>query len=215
MRAALCAGVIVAAIAGAWGMLALAPEPKPAPELALVEIRSWVVAGRGRHMYARITAPDGYEELSTVVEYTGAFMREGYVPPREGSLRDRIVMMERGERVHPFLDIPMDNRLEAVYWVTLDQARELQRDRAFERKYFLLGPNSSSGLRAALESARIPLPSAMRVTGMGGPLGEFPGIELSPGNELAPDQWRAHGLMRGPEPIPSLSGEDAQGANGD
>lgn len=215
MRPALCAMVIVAAILGVWGMLALAPEPTPVPELALVEIRSWVVAGRGRHMYARITAPEGREELSTIVEYTGAFMRGGYVPPRDAALRDRIVMVERGERVYPFLDIPMDNRLEAVYWVTLDQARELQRDRAFDRRYFLLGPNSSSGLRAALEAAGIPLPSAMRVTGMGGPLGEFPGIAQSPGSELTPESWRAHGLLRGPEPAPARSREDSQGADGD
>jgi hypothetical protein len=211
----LLAPVVIAAVLGAWGMLALAPEPRPVPELALVEIRSWIVAGRGRHMYARITAPEGHEELSTIVEYTGAFMREGYVPPRDAALRDRIVMVERGERVYPFLDIPMDNRLEAVHWVTLDQARELQRDRAFERRYFLLGPNSSSGLRAALESAGIPLPSAMRTFGVGGPLGEFPGIGMSPGNELAPDRWRAHGFTRGPEPTPGDSREDAQGANGD
>lgn len=215
MRASLCAMVIVAAIVSAWGMLALAPEPKPAPELALVEIRSWIVAGRGRHMYARITAPESHDELSTVVEYTGAFMRDGYVPPHDASLRDRIVMVERGERVYPFLDIPMDHRLEAVHWVTLDQARELQRDRAFERRYFLLGPNSSSGLRAALEAAGIPLPSAMRQSGVGGPLGEFPGIEMSPGNELAPERWRTHGLMRGPATLPPVSDENAQGASRD
>lgn len=214
-RRLLLVPVVIGAALGAWGMLALAPEPAPEQPLAIVEIRSWVVAGRGRHMYARITAPTGHEALSTVVEYTGAFMRNGYVPPRDAALRDRIVMVERGERVYPFLDIPMDHRLEAVYWVTLEQARELQRDRAFERRYFLLGPNSSSGLRAALESAGIPLPGAMRAPGAGGPLGEFPGIGMSPGDELAPDRWPAHGFTRGPEPAPADSREDAQGANGD
>lgn len=177
------------------------PAPGEADQpLALVEVRSWIVAGQGRHMYARITAPPGHEALSTVVEYTGAFARRGYLPPADPALRDRIVKVARGDRVGPFLAIPMDHRLEAVYWIPLDRARELQRDRAFTGRYFLLGPNSSSGLRAAFESAGLCLPAAVRASG--GALGEFPGVELSPGGELAPERWADFGFRVGPEAAP-------------
>lgn len=182
-------------------MLAVAPTPEDPEAHALVEIRSWVVAGRGRHMYAQITAPPGHEHLSTIVEYTGAFARRGYTPPEDRGRADRIVKVARGDRVYPFLDIPMDHRLEAVYWLPLDAVRELQRDRAFTGRYALLGPNSSSGLRAAFESAGVPLPNALRASG--GVWGEFPGVEFPPGDELAPEVWREHGFRVGPEAVPS------------
>ena len=172
-------------------------EPEP---LARVELRSWVVAGRGRHLYAQITAPPGFEHLDTVVEYTGAFARRGYTPPPAREDRDRIVKVARGDRVWSVLPIPPDHRLEAVYWAPLSAVAELQRDRAFESRYFLLGPNSTSGLRAAFESAGLALPA--HVLERGGPLGEFPGIETLPGVEIAGDQWGRFGFVAGPEPAP-------------
>lgn len=185
------------------GLLASgASRPAPTPEpLARVELRSWVVAGHGRHLYAQIVAPPGYEELDTVVEYTGAFARRGYSPPAARDDRDRIVKVARGDRVWSLLPIPPDHRLEALYWVPLDVAAELQRDRAFAARYFLLGPNSTSGLRAAFEGAGLWLPA--HVASSGGPLGEFPGVEFLPGDELARDQWPRFGLLAGPEPIPA------------
>jgi hypothetical protein len=36
------------------------------------------------------------------------------------------------------------------------------------------------------------------VTAAGGPLGEFPGIRFSPGDEIDPDDWPAFGLPDGP-----------------
>ncbi len=201
MRSLGAALVLLFAVIGAVTMLALAPTPVEPEALALVEIRSWVVAGRGRHMYAQITAPPGHEHLSTIVEYTGAFARRGYAPPEDRGRADRIVKVARGDRVYPFLDIPMDHRLEAVYWLPLDTVRELQRDRAFTGRYALLGPNSSSGLRAAFESAGVPLPAALRNSG--GAWGEFPGVERLPGEELHADAWREHGFRIGPEPVPS------------
>ncbi|MGP1310625.1 MAG: hypothetical protein ACTS27_10550 [Phycisphaerales bacterium] len=200
MRVAAQIAVLLFALLGAGFVLALAPAPtEPAP-LALVEVRSWVVLGRGRHMYARITAPPGHERLSTVVEYTGAFMRSGYVRPEAFIDQDRIVKARRGERVLPMLDVPMDQRLEAVYWLPLETIEELQRDRAFAARYFLTGPNSSSGLRAAFESSGIPLPSAM--FGLGGVLGEFPGIEYLPGAEIEARDWPRIGFADGPEASP-------------
>lgn len=173
-------------------------DPEP---LARVELRSWVVAGRGRHLYAQITAPPGFEQLDTVVEYTGAFARRGYTPPPLREERDRIVKVARGDRVWSFLPIPPDHRLEAVYWVPLSVVAELQRDRAFETRYFLLGPNSTSGLRAAFEGAGLSLPT--HVMERSGPLGEFPGVESLPGIEIVDDDWRRYGFMTGPEPTPA------------
>jgi len=160
-------------------------------------------------MYARITAPPGHEHLSTVVEYTGAFARRGYTSPADPARRDRIVKVARGDRVGPFLNIPPDNRLEAVYWLPLDAARNLQRDRAFEARYALLGPNSSSGLRAAFESSGVPLPASLRDAG--GAFGQFPGVDMTPGAELPAGRWPDYGFTSGPEPTPS--DEDAQRAN--
>ncbi len=195
------ASVLVLALAAIGMLAAVSSTPPDDPDpLALVEIRSWVVAGRGRHMYAQITSPPGHEHLSTIVEYTGAFARTGYAPPSDRARADRIVKVARGDRVHPFLDIPMDNRLEAVYWLPVETIEELQRDRAFTGRYSLLGPNSSSGLRAAFESSGVPLPASLRASG--GVWGEFPGVELAPGEELAPDQWRDHGFSVGPETTP-------------
>jgi hypothetical protein len=194
--------VLVLALAAIGMLAAVSPSTptEPAP-LALVEIRSWVVAGQGRHMYALITPPPGRDDLATIVEYTGAFARKGYAPPGDRALADRIVKVARGDRVYPFLDIPMDNRLEAVYWLPVETAAELQRDRAFTKRYFILGPNSSSGLRAAFESSGVPLPAWLRASG--GAWGEFPGVELSPGEELAPDRWAEHGFRIGPEASPA------------
>ena len=76
--------------------------------------------------------------------------------------------------------------------VTPRQAWELRRDRVFEERYFLLGPNSSSGLRAALEDAGLRLPARMRASV--GALGEFPGPGMSPGREAPVEEWRAYGI---------------------
>jgi hypothetical protein len=196
------AALVFALALAAIGMLATvsAPPAEVPQTLALVEIRSWVVAGQGRHMYALITPPPGRDDLATIVEYTGAFARKGYSPPKDRARADRIVKVARGDRVYPFLDIPMDNRLEAVYWLPVETVEELQRDRAFTSRYFILGPNSSSGLRAAFESSGVPLPP--HVLASGGALGEFPGVEFPPGAELPPDQWSEFGFRIGPERAP-------------
>lgn len=138
-----------------------------------VELRSWVVAGRGRHLYAQIHGP---WEVSGVVEYWSTAQRQGW--SGAGAL---IARMPEGQRIWPLMG-PADNRLEASWRVTPRQAWELKRDRVFSRSYFLLGPNSSSGLRAALEDAGLRLPLRMRQNA--GILGEFPGLGMSPGREV-------------------------------
>lgn len=204
MRTALAglgALLVLAILSGAtYTTLITAPAHADEP-LARVELRSWVVAGRGRHLYAQITAPPGHEHLDTVVEYTAAIARRGYTPPSTREDRDRIVKVARGDRVWSFLPIPPDHRLEGVYWVPLGVAAELQRDRAFASRYFLLGPNSTSGLRAAFDAAGLNLPD--HILSAGGPLGEFPGVEFLPGEELLHEHWARHGFTAGPEQPPA------------
>lgn len=180
-----------------------APTPAqagaPAADCAC-EVRSWVVAGRGRHMFARIDCPTEHDELDTVVEFTTAAMRRDFVaPPDLATNPPRLARMNRGVRVRPAFAEP-DNRLEATYRVTADQARRLERDRVFDAPYVLVGRNSNSALRSALEDIGLTLPR--RVLDGGGLLGEFPGVDLSPGPEIPPRRWAEVGLPRGPEPTP-------------
>lgn len=164
------------------------------------EIRSWVVAGRGRHMFAKIDCPKGHDQLDTVVEFTTAAMRRDFVPPADITKSPpRVAKMNRGVRVRPALAQP-DNRLEATYQITPEQARELERDRVFRAPYVLIGRNSNSALRRALADIGLALPQ--RVLEGGGMLGEFPGVDLDPGDEVAPDKWADVGLPRGPERAP-------------
>lgn len=176
------------------------------PRDVTVELRSWVVMGRGRHMFAEIIPPEARLEgtearrhevqwpadLPLIVEYWSTALRDNYAAPADAEKSERIARMQLGHRVKPGLVTPPDNRLEATYQVTLRQAKELARDRVFANRYFLLGPNSSSGLRAAMEQAGLRLPP--NVTLSAGPLGEFPGIDLSPGRETPRARWAEFGL---------------------
>lgn len=196
------------------------------PRDVTVELRSWVVMGRGRHMFAEIILPGGSAlradsaarrdgdsenrttdggrdgrptpmegwpaDLPLIVEYWSTALRDNYAAPADAEKSERIARMQLGHRVKPGLVTPPDNRLEATYQVTLRQAKELARDRVFANRYFLLGPNSSSGLRAAMEQAGLRLPP--KVTLSAGPLGEFPGIDLSPGRETPRARWVEFGL---------------------
>ncbi len=206
--AAVCAALALGGAAAVWAPIPSAPAGSaaaaPVSEATLrVELRSWIVAGRGRHLYARIIPPEGAPEhiaaLADVVEYWSTAQRMQYLASGDPDRDGRIAKMPRGVRVRPMLAEP-DDRLEAVYEVTASQAMELQRDRMFESRYFLLGPNSTSGLRAAFEAAGLTLPQ--HVIDGRGILGEFPGVDLSAGAAIPVDQWMRYGLNDGPEPFP-------------
>lgn len=206
--AAVCAALAMGGAAAVWAPIpqrsvdsaAIAPIGEPTLR---VELRSWIVAGRGRHLYARIIPPENAPEpiaaLADVVEYWSTAQRMHYMASGDPERDGRIAKMPRGVRVRPMLSEP-DDRLEAVYEVTASQAMELQRDRMFESRYFLLGPNSTSGLRAAFEAAGLALPQ--HVIDGRGILGEFPGVDLSAGALVPVDQWMRYGLNDGPEPFP-------------
>lgn len=190
-------------LAGLFGLLAVGPGRQAAPAatgvlespiLFRAELRSWIVAGRGRHMYLQIEAPAEFPELRPRIEFTSAFLRADYEPAADQAGRPRVGRMTPGRALGPppFAPIP-DNRLEATYTLTLAQARALQRDRLFAEPYVLLGANSSSGLRRALEEVGLALPD--RVLRGGGFLGEFPGIDIAPGAEIGVEEWPRFGLI--------------------
>ncbi len=178
---------------GASGVLwsERAPSPDETPCIP-AELRSWVVAGWGRHLYLQILEAPGYEQLAGRVEFTSALMRDDYRPSGDATGKPRIARMTIGEHLGPIMDIEPDNRLEGELLLTPAQARCLQRDRVFSEPYSLVTTNSSSGLRAAIESCGCAIP--MHVAQSGGVLGEFPGIDRSPGAEVDAGEWRRFGL---------------------
>lgn len=206
------AGAFLTIAAGMTRCSARASDPlqpprsvSEAPEVEIrAELRSWVVAGRGRHMYLQIFAPEPYEELSGRVEYTTVALRSDYEPWSDTSGAPRVGRMSRGRILCPLPFGPAaDNRLEATYTLTVEQARILQRDRIFDQPYVLVGTNSSSGLRRVMEEAGLRLPE--HVLRGGGVFGEFPGVQLSPGEELPPERWASHGLRRPLEAVASTN----------
>lgn len=143
------------------------------------QLRSWVVAGRGRHLLAEITCPPGYEELSGVVEFTATALREDSGDFTGAPL---VARMTPGVRLTPTFGAPRPERIEADYRISVSQARCLMRDRVYSARYVLLGPNSNSAMRAALESCGLALPDS--VLNRGGALDDFPGVRMDPGQVL-------------------------------
>lgn len=197
--------------------------PVPAEPSATVELRSWRVAGQGRHLYLQIDAPTPFEHLRGRVEFTKISLRRDYTAPRSQRRRGvgatllgprfdaaNLGRMSRGDHLLPVMPGDPADRLESDYTVTIDTARLLQQDLVFTAAYRLLGPNSNTGLRAAMERAGLELPA--RITDAGGPLGTFPGINADPGRPLDPALWSAVGLPRGPSTVNELAPAPEPGA---
>lgn len=192
--------VLVAMAPLAWvtaqgGGTAPAPEPAPPEARCDAELHSWVVAGRGRHMALLIDCPPGLNALDGAVEFTTAAQRLDYDPAADLSPAPRVARMSRGERLRsPFTrnDPWPDERLEARWSLTPEQAACLQRDRLFSARYILLGTNSNSGMAGALLDCDLALPE--RVAAGAGLLGEFPGVDLDPGDEIPLERWESFGV---------------------
>ncbi len=176
VRAALAAAVCFAACSR--------PDPRPSTR---AELRSWIVAGRGRHLYLELFLPDG----PVRVEFGSTAQRTDYRPPPNPARAGRISRMTPGVTLRPILSEP-DHRLEAEYWLTAAQVRALTRDRVFSGAYVLIGRNSNSAMARAMREAGLALPD--RVARGGGLLGEFPGIDLDPGDDVPVSRWREYGL---------------------
>lgn len=165
--------------------------PAPEPILCRVEVRSFIVMGRGRHLYLLIDCPEGYDQYDGRVEYTTAAYRADYSAPTDRSGAARVAKMSAGRPLFPIIENAQD-RLETEFEVTLEQAICLQQDRVFSERYALLGTNSSSGLRRAMELCDCALPD--RIIGSGGMLGDFPGIDKDPGRVLNRELWPSFGI---------------------
>lgn len=166
------------------------------PVVCDCELRSWVVAGRGRHMLLDIDCPDAFDDLDGVVEFTTAAYRDDYDPARDQAEAPRIARMTRGVRLLPFLapaggGFPGE-RIEASWTIPLDAAQCLQRDRVFANRYALLGPNSNSAMAAVLGLCGLDAPDA--VLQGAGVFGAFPGVDLDPGEEIPRNRWPAFGI---------------------
>jgi len=156
------------------------------------ELRSWVVAGKGRHLFLDIDCQAPNNDVSGIVEFANTQFRgdfDWHVDRDGPPLNSR---MEQGVRVRPGYGVP-DNRLEATYSLTLEQAKCLLHDRLFSRPYALLGPNSNSAMHVVCEECDVALPE--RVLAGSGWLGEFPGINMSPGEEIPRAQWSDFGAI--------------------
>ncbi|MFI4855814.1 MAG: hypothetical protein ACIAQF_12645 [Phycisphaerales bacterium JB065] len=173
-----------------------AEEQLPQPVICHAELRSFIVAGKGRHLYLLIDCPEGHDEFDGRVEFTSASMRSDYSPDDDRTGTPRVAKMSAGRPLFPIIE-NADDRLEAEFEITLDQAICLQQDRIFSAPYALVGTNSSSGLRRAMEECDCDLPS--RILNAGGVFGDFPGIDKDPGRLLDRHLWPAFGLTGEPE----------------
>lgn len=173
-----------------------ASAPEPEPILCRAELRSFIVAGKGRHLYLLIDCPPGFDDFDGRVEYTTAAMRRDYTAPEDRSGAARVAKMTAGRPLMPIIENAQD-RFEAEFEITLEQAICLQQDRVFGARYALLGTNSSSGLRRTLELCDCEMPS--RIVGSGGFFGEYPGIDEDPGPVLDRERWPVYGIEGEPE----------------
>lgn len=195
------AGLMLLVLAVTASCAAVAAEPER--RVCSAELRSWVVALRGRHLYLQIDCPPAFDHLDGRVEYTEARLRPGWVRQPAQSVSGPLVRMSRAGRIAPPAFGVEDNRFEASYRISIRQAECLQRDRLYDEPYRLLASNSTSGLRAAMASCGCEMPEHVRRGG--GALGEFPGVEASAGAEVPPQDWSGYGFPSGPSPIPSGS----------
>lgn len=183
----------IAGVAGAGAALPAPRERDPGPPACRAELRSWIVAGRGRHLYLQLICPPPYEHLSGRVEFGQASLRADYTPPIDRARGERVTRMNRDGRLIPPPGLGVeDNRLEAVFFITPAQAECLQRDRMWSARYVLIGSNSNSAMRETLLDCDCQTPG--HVLAGSGLFGEFPGIDADLGDEVPPDEWWAFGV---------------------
>lgn len=174
----------------------------PRPARCKCQLRSWIVAAQGRHLFLQIDCPKPYNHLNGRVEFTEARLRSDYRLPSDPARRNRLAKLDRPGilRPPPFITDPKE-RLESFFTISPEEAICLQRDRLFYAQYELLGPNSNSALRAAANECGCGIPAA--VTESAGLFGDFPGIERQPGPEVPPEHYPLYGLPEGPQPVPT------------
>lgn len=180
--------------------------------LCTCHLKSWIVIGEARHLFIEIETPPEYAHLAGRVEFTNTTLRADYLHPEDRPRWRRsaaalapglIGKMSRGHHLGPILRPPdgdIGERTEATWPITPAQALILQRDRVWNASYILLGPNSNTAARAALESIDLELPESLIAEAREG---RFPGLLMSLDEALPSEDWARHGLPRGPEPDPT------------
>lgn len=173
-------GVLVAAVMlGGCASLPSAPVGLPlhAPHQTQVqctipaELHSWRVFGNGRHL--RLDSLGGCGTRPFSVEYLDA----NAILPQEGVIG--LGNTDASRRILPPGGEPGPERIEAEYQLTVEAATCISMVRIYEHPYELLGPNSSSALRAAMTECGIPLPE--HIPGRGGMLSSYPGVDHDAG----------------------------------
>ncbi len=148
------------------------------------ELRSWPVFANGRHL--RLDSLGGCGTKPFSVEYFDA--RD--MLPREGVVG--LGNTDASRRIRPPGGQPVTERIEARYELSAETAECIAMLRVYERPYRLLGPNSSSGLRATMNECGIPMPD--HLPGKGGMLSSFPGIDHDAGPAVLKAPLEAFGL---------------------
>lgn len=177
------------AVVGAWR----GERPRLLPRVVHAELRSWIVAGHARHLFLDLSSP---REPSVIgrIEYSTVMHRADYRYTLDSTGVPRIGRVQGGVlSPPPGIAPPPDNRVEASYDITLEEARALQRDRVFAKPYVLLGANSNAALRRVMERCGMVLPA--HVVNSSGVFGEFPGIDADPGEELPQSRWEGFGVV--------------------
>lgn len=186
----------LAGLVSAGAVLPGAGRRDSAPEnpgvVCRAELRSWVVAGRGRHLYLVLDCPEPYAYLSGRIEFGAASLRDDYRAPADRERAERVTRMTRGAVLSPPATGYVDNRLEGVFELTPEQAECLQRDRMWSARYVLIGSNSNSAMRRTLADCGCQTPD--RVLSGAGLFGEFPGIDAPLGSEIQGERWGDFGV---------------------
>lgn len=195
--------IVTFAVLLVLALMGISADPTPTRQICRAELRSWIVAGRGRHLYLDITCPAPYRSLSGRVEFTESRLRSDYLLPIDPAKRNRVAKLNRPHILRPptFVKNPQD-RLEAVVMLSINQVRCLNQDRMFAVRYDLVGPNSNAALKHVMNDCGCSMPEVMST--LGGLLGEFPGIDRDIGPELARDRWPEFGIPTGPQSAPSV-----------
>ncbi len=155
------------------------------------ELRSWVVAGRGRHLYLEIFDGRDSKRVLERVEFGSTAQRTDYRAPADPRRSGRVSRMTPGVILQPIFSTP-DDRIEAEYFLSVAQVKMLRRDVVYSVPYELVGRNSNAAMARALRDAGLALPA--RVMNGAGLLGEFPGINLDVGREIDAARWGEYGV---------------------
>lgn len=144
-------------------------------------------------MLLDLDCPPPFHHLSGVVEFANTAFRPDFDWTIDPLGIPRVARMTPGVRVRPIFPGTTE-RTEATFEISTRTAECLQRDRVYQLPYFILGPNSNSAIRAVCQSCGVTLPDA--VLTRGGPLGDFPGVEQTPGDEVHTERWPSLGHAR-------------------